>query len=364
VFYESLKQPSRGDLSMEKLRALPIQVLETDGGVILKRGRVEVKISGSYAMEAVRIVLNAAAGGATRDEIHQLFPAPERSSVDALVDHLISKRMLVEDTGGETASGGTESARSIFYWHFGLSDPEMTNRLNSQRLAIIGVNYISRQIAISLNASGVDNLKAVDYPLLRNMRLFDEAGELMAGGWPAQLNAPEEYRAGGAKYDSESIDCLIATSDFGGLSLLREWNEWCVINRRIFLPVVLQDLIGYVGPIVVPGETACFECFYARQDRHLADPDSRRRVEVAAFEGQTITGYLPSMASILGDIAVVELAKFVGLGPPLWQVGTLITVNLLASEMTPRKVLRVPRCRVCSPLHERASANTSKSIFR
>ena len=154
----------------------------------------------------------------------------------------------------------------------------------------------------------------------------------------------------------ESLDCLIATSDFGGLQLMRQWNEFCVQHGRHFLPVVLQDLIGYVGPLVIPGETACFECLRARQNANLEEASARRAAEHAAFEGQGIVGCHPAMASVLGDIAAIELTKFYGIRMPIWQVGTLIEVNLLAGRMTPRKVLKVPRCAVCGTLNRAAPA--------
>ncbi|MFB3146853.1 MAG: hypothetical protein ACE1ZO_06975, partial [Nitrospirales bacterium] len=68
----------------------------------------------------------------------------------------------------------------------------------------------------------------------------------------------------------------------------------------------------------------------------------------------------PSMASILGDIAAMEMTKFYSQSMPLWNVGKLIEVNLLATRMTPRKVLKLPRCPVCSPLQTQAAITPDK----
>jgi thiazole/oxazole-forming peptide maturase SagC family component len=161
--------------------------------------------------------------------------------------------------------------------------------------------------------------------------------------------------------DPESFDCLVATSDFGGMHLLRSWNEFCVLHRRTFLPVLLQDMIGYVGPLVIPGETACFECFRLRRNTHLPDPQSRQLIEAVAFEGQRTAGFLPPMASLLGDVAAIELLKLMTLAPPLWRVGTVIEVNLMAPDMSARGVLKLPRCPVCTPLAERPSLAVGRS---
>ena len=162
--------------------------------------------------------------------------------------------------------------------------------------------------------------------------------------------------------DHESLDCLVATSDFGGQSLLREWNQFCVERKRIFLPVVLQDQVGYIGPLVVPGETACFECLLARQNSHKPDRLPSRKIEEVAYEGQSVVGFHPSMAFVLGDIAAFEIIKFFSGALPGWNVGTLIEINLLSTRMTPRKVLKVPRCPVCSPLITRSPTSPNKAF--
>ena len=69
------------------------------------------------------------------------------------------------------------------------------------------------------------------------------------------------------------------------------------------------------------------------------------------------------MASILGDIAAIELSKFYGIRMPLWRVGTLIEVNLVAMRLNARKVLKIPRCSVCSILNTRSSVGISTSSF-
>jgi hypothetical protein len=68
------------------------------------------------------------------------------------------------------------------------------------------------------------------------------------------------------------------------------------------------------------------------------------------------------MGSILADIAAVELMKFYG-GVLQSSVGSLIEVNLLATKMTSRKVLKIPRCAVCSPLTARPPITPKKSLF-
>jgi thiazole/oxazole-forming peptide maturase SagC family component len=183
----------------------------------------------------------------------------------------------------------------------------------------------------------------VDVPLLRNAALFGPRGEIKV--------TTERVVPFDEQMDPDSLGCAVVTSDMGAVEQLRAWNEYAVLHRLHYLPVVLQDLVGYVGPVVVPGETPCYECVVSRQNAHLMDHRSRRALEAAFLQEQAVGGFHPSIASILGDIAALELTKFFGLGGALARPGMLIEVNILGSEMKARRVLRLPRCPVCSRLN-------------
>jgi bacteriocin biosynthesis cyclodehydratase domain-containing protein len=328
---------------------------------MLKRGRLEIVVNGEEAAEIVRDLLHyVSEGGFTPEDLVERFLPNERETVGELIKHLISKRILVPEDDTPESTDGEETQLDIFYWHFGERGSNVAEVLNSQRFLIVGVNKISQQLIAALAALRVSSFQVVDYPLLRNLCLFDERGERVGAGWPG--NSVLMRKGSPNEIDPESFDILIATSDFGGFGLLREWNEFCVLHDRCFLPVVLQDLVGYVGPVVLPRKTACFECFILRQNAHMSNPLIERAAEFTAFEGQTAVGFHPSMASILGDIAAFELTKFYGLGPATWTIGTQIEVNLLAATMNGRKVLRLPRCPVCTSLHERTSITPFKNI--
>lgn len=338
----------------KKLKALSVQVIEREDGIILKRGCTEFRIDGPEAKPIARQVFGALDDkGATAEEICALFPAPYQSSIRNLVEQLTARRILVPIGDSEDTNKGAEDGLEIFYWNFGFEAQEVTQRLNSRRIVIVGVNYISRQLVTALSASGVTNVQVIDYPLLRNVRMFDGDSKLVDDQWPP-THPPIVYKDWADEQNTEPLHCVVATSDFGGAHLMREWNRYCVEENHNFLPVVLQHLIGYVGPLVVPGETACYECLRARQNSHLEDPETSRAAEHHAFQGQLVNGFHPSMASILGDISAIELTKFYG-RVPRWRVGALVEVNLLMTSVVTRKVLKIPRCSICSELHKRSS---------
>ena len=349
--------------SPQKLALRRIQTIETDDGLLLKRGRVVVKIEGAEAAEVAQAVLAVAAeGDATRDELCDRFPPTIRAAVKDLIDALHARRLLADASSGDGADVGPEEPVDIFYWHFGKSRAEIEQGISGSKLVVLGVNCVSRQLVSALGAAGVASLDVVDYPLLGNVRLFDEDGVLQDEAWPRGAKRPIGYREWLERDGARGAGCIVATSDFGGQHLLRHWNRHCVREHVHFLPVVLQDLVGYVGPLVIPGESACLECVRARENSHMTDPETRRAAEYVAYAGQVVNGFHPSMASILGDIAAIEIVKLYGHIMRSRLVGRMLEVNLLAPQITERRVLRVPRCTVCGMGTGRSPVSQDKNI--
>jgi molybdopterin-synthase adenylyltransferase len=338
------------DLSPDRLRALPVQVVEIDDGVVLKRGCVETSIRGQGAVEAVRRVLQATSGeGMAVSSIRDLFPQAEHDELDALIEHL-RRRGLVGTSFDSIDGISSETPADVFYWHFGVKGREAARSLADREVVVVGLNGITRQLATSLASCGASSISLVDDPLLRNPALFDGSGMPDSGVW--SFGSEVASIVSSSDIDPDRLDCVVATSEFGASSIVARWNEFCVLHKRPFLPVVLKDLVGFIGPLVIPGETACYECTRMRQRTHYPDPGLRQAIEAAAAQGAP-AGFLPPMSSMLGDMAAIELIRFFCLGTLPSRVGTLIEVSVLAREMTPRPVLKLPRCPVCTPIDER-----------
>ncbi|MFB6448168.1 TOMM precursor leader peptide-binding protein [Bradyrhizobium tunisiense] len=330
--------------------------------MLLKRGRAIVNIKGTRSKEIAQALLAVAAErDATRAELCEPFPEEIRPAIAELIDALESRRFLTE--GGPDEPSRPEAPIDVFFWHFGKRTADISRAFERAQVTIVGVNKVSRQIAQALAESGVGSLDVVDYPLLNNVRMFDEHGEIEPSQWPVSLAKPRPYREWFDMTHGRDAGCLVVTSDFGGQHLLRSWNRHCVCERIPFLPVVLQDLIGRIGPLVMPGEGPCLECLRARENANIDDPDLQRAVEQAAFEGQVVTAFHPSMASVLGDIAAMELLKLYGQFMRSRLVGRMIEINLVAPDLVERRVLKMPHCSVCGTDHGRTPVSLNKVAF-
>jgi bacteriocin biosynthesis cyclodehydratase domain-containing protein len=105
-----------------------------------------------------------------------------------------------------------------------------------------------------------------------------------------------------------------------------------------------DGLVVTVGPLVIPGESACYECLQLRLASHLeygAELDRIESVPVAAGQSAGLTA---SSAGLAAHIVLSWLgthdARLPGL---LFVLETQPQISL-----TSHPVLRVPRCRSCS----------------
>lgn len=338
-------------VNQPRLAMAGLQTIPLPSAVLLRRGAVEVKIAGTGAGEVVRTLLSAfAPPGATPDEVCARFPERDRPAVRNLVDELRQRRLLLPEDVVAEPEDVDSARRDVFHWHFGQQETTVRWSLSTRRITVIGVNAVSARLLPALSAAGAANVELIDFPQLRNIAVR-----------PGDVGTAHIVEAGADWLDGagpESVHCVVATSDFGPVPGLRLWNRFCAERRIPFLPVVLDNLIGTVGPLFLLGETPCYECLRARIESHVDDLTARREIEEAAFEGQRFAALHPAAATMLAELTAVELTRWFGGGRPLTrQAGTLVEVAMAEPSVATRKILRVPHCSVCGPA-TRHSAST------
>lgn len=141
--------------------------------------------------------------------------------------------------------------------------------------------------------------------------------------------------------DWQESDLVIGAPSPAQYPVLSKWNEYALTAQRAWLPTIPFDgHCAVVGPLCLPGRTACFACFTAR--RYALTPFGIDFREVDASPGcwpQTpaiellLAGVTAQMASrhLIGERDVA---------------GTSMIVDA-AGQSQSFKVLRVPRCAAC-----------------
>jgi thiazole/oxazole-forming peptide maturase SagC family component len=342
----------------DQLIALPVQLIDINEGIIIKRGCVEVLVYGKRAVQIIQTIFSILRDKAcSKEKILNHFPAEQRREIESLIDAFMAKRLLLPTGSPLISSIEQEEPIDVFHWHFGLTREIVGNTMKNLRFIILGVNEISFRLLGRLKASGVKHTKIIDVPVLRNHFYFDKEQSLNTEKW--SWNRPCNQQKWEEEFEAEEVDCLIACSDIGGQNLLRKWNEFCINKGIPFMPIYLQDLIGYIGPFVISRESPCLECLRARYNSHLDNPELYEKSELYGEAAQSIPDYHDAMISTLVDFAFFELYKYYN-RLPNWNVGKIIEIRLLVPSIDIRKVLKAPYCPVCS----RKNSVQEISIFK
>lgn len=348
----------------EKLRLLPIQIVERDEGIVLRRGVEQILIPDGNALLVMRVIQKALLKAArTETELVGLFAGPARPVISSLLEVLRAKRFIValdaDDAAQGESSAGQECPTDVFYWHFNQTQARVAKILNEKRWAFVGVNLLNQQLLTAMLDEGLENYVIVDDPLLRNAPLYDDRFALTSAFWHGQRSHMLDEDS---FIDSTPVKegFLVAASEFGGGCLLERWNEYAVTNEIAFYPVLLQNMVGYSGPLVIPGESPCLACMRARQNSNAGGFEEKRFMERHACDGQEVAAYHRSMLRVLATLAQFDLVKFKA--NIQWELGTLCEVNLLSGNIDRRRLLKAPRCPVCSGLRRRPLTNIHKQL--
>jgi bacteriocin biosynthesis cyclodehydratase domain-containing protein len=345
----------------ERFRLLNIQVAPFRNGVVIRRGAKRVFVEGDGVKESLEYLIDNARGssGVTIEELVQQAPPKIQATLTKLAAVLQDRRMIIKiPAGAEPEPADSTDLEEVFYWTFGTTPGRVAASLAEKTVTIIGANTLGAALVSMLKSCRFQKIEWVDHILFRNRCLFDQ-NEKFTGA--AGQSEPISFES----WSDPNImpDCLVVVSDFGGLSMMREWNEFCVTHNVPFLPVVMQDMSVFLGPMTVPGQTPCFECYWRRQNSNLDEPELARATEAGAFLAQGGSGFLPPMVHIAAGLASMELLRYLSQELPVGNIGRVVEMDLMEPALTRRKLLRLPRCPVCSGRARQATPAADIMVF-
>ena len=281
--------------------------------MVLKRGLSEVRLAFPGLAGIVDRVSELADGTIDEEKLVAAFEPDLQPQVRRLVSGIRSRGLLhPADSGNPTES---------FWFSMTPFSADGGTRLEGASAVVIGTGAVADSVADALRACGVGAVS-----------LSGDAEHAPAADvWCAASEAPVEAGVG-----------LIGAA------------EVALRSRIVFLPVWLKDLVVRVGPMTHPFDTACLKCLLLRADANDPERDLHRLMRVERGDEHSGSGFLPPMATVAGQVAAMELVKHLA-GLPVTSVGHAIELSLVPFKCDVRRVLRVPRCPLCSGVADRGA---------
>ena len=147
----------------------------------------------------------------------------------------------------------------------------------------------------------------------------------------------------------KNLDFLVVCQETPDPKLFRKINSICLENGVRWIRVALEGTKAFLGPTVIPHQSACYICYERRVSSNISELDNHQayRNLLASSESPSNEGLFPAMNSVIGGQVALEVVRLIsGFAPPK-TIGRFYEFNATSPTVVGHEVLRVPRCPAC-----------------
>jgi len=216
----------------------------------------------------------------------------------AALDRLRTSGYLAEDNAGEARPA------MAFWEHADVSPALARSRLDSTRVLIIKIGDVDVEfLAEMLNRQGV-------------------------------------------KVESEGDVAVLVTDDYLRPELAA-WNASSLISKKAWLLAKPVGIETWIGPVFVPGQTACWECLAQRLRGHRKLEEYIARRNGMAVPIGVVPAYIAStQRTALAEVAT-EITRWIGTGGKSVLLDRIVSTSVITLERTHHTLIRRPQCPSC-----------------
>jgi bacteriocin biosynthesis cyclodehydratase domain-containing protein len=285
------------------------RLAEVDGGFALEHGHTVVRLDGAAARRLLPALLPLLDGTRTMDEIAAALGEPVRPAVEQALRLLAERKLLVEGPPGHESDPVELVARFVAPLAAGAAPSTLAGALRRARVSVRGSGALALEIGRTLQGAGV----VVD----------SNAG-----------TRPDLVVAAPSPHETDVLDTCNAES-------LERGFPWLQV-----LP--FDGRFAAVGPLFLPGETCCRECYVLRRHANVPYP-----AEFAPLEAAPVAAATPApLRSMIAGLTGLVVVRWLAARDPLLPGALLALEPAEALSLRRHLVHRVPRCPACSPAAE------------
>jgi bacteriocin biosynthesis cyclodehydratase domain-containing protein len=299
-----------GDLPALPYLAPWYRVVQAEDKVVLEHGQRIVVLEGAAARRLVPAVLALLDGTRTVDEIVRTLGRPSRPAVENVLEVLAGQGVLVEGPplrGDEPRPFADAAALLASLSPASKAVADAAGALRSCSVAVAGESAAAAEVARLLRSSGV-GVERADGPVT-------------------------------------GVDLTVCAPAAAELPRLPAWNEQALASALPWLQLLPFDgRYAAVGPLYLPGDTCCHECFRRRRAANLDAGDELALLDRAPASYPAAPAVDALAAAVAAQLALGWLVLGDHYAPAAMYALELVPTIAL----TVHHVHRVPRCPVCS----------------
>jgi bacteriocin biosynthesis cyclodehydratase domain-containing protein len=281
--------------------------------LVLEHAQVVVVLEGAAVRTLLPHLLPLLDGTRTVDDLVARLGVAARPAVDRALQTLARHGVLAE---GPPAPDDVRASAHALAAAFDVSPRVAAERLRAGSVGVIGSGPAAAEIARLLHLAGVRHVSS---------RSWARAAE---------------------------VDLAVVAPAVDEVDGLLPWNSLALERAVSWLPVRPWDgRCAFAGPLVVPGESCCYECTLLRRAANVDWGEDLVDVESAPVAATADAAVEAAVAAVAAHLALRWLVARDTTIP-----GVVHAVEVRpALALTTHHVLRVPRCPACSPAERLAA---------
>ena len=342
----------------------------TETGVLLRSDLGTFQLEGRDVQRFLAALTPHLADWQEQDALVAVLSDYSPASVLSLLALLQQKGLLEARETSDDASPEAERWRGqeAFFRKWTDDPAGAMQRLRRARVLMIGLEPWGVVAAAELAASGLGALHLLDAGEVQRADLLsvrawdrrhlglpraDALRRVLAeqAPWCSVTSDPLKVDAGGGLQASgDDWDLILVALPGDDLRSLRAAARYGHASGWTSLYGHLEGLDAVLGPGVVPGQTACWDCCRLRLLANADQPETAHDLQAALLAASPPARdrtYLAPMAATLGHLMALEAVKIVADYTASGLIGRLYTQNLVTLEAEQHKVIRMPWCETC-----------------
>jgi bacteriocin biosynthesis cyclodehydratase domain-containing protein len=274
--------------------------------LLLEYAQSVVVLEGGAVRTLLPVLLPLLDGTRTVDELAARLGPAVTPAIEAAVDLLRDRGIVVD--GPDAPADLRDASRAAAAAH-GLTPTTAAERLRTATVGVVGCGRARLDLVRLLGAAGIRSLRGLRWSSRRR------------------------------------VDLAILVPAADELDRVPAWNRAALATGAPFLLVRPPDgRMAAVGPLVLPGQTCCYECLLLRRAANSAYGDDLAEIEAAPLAASPDPALETVAAAVACHLAVRWLVGADRTVPGvLYAIGTRPGLHL-----GEHAVLRVPRCPACS----------------
>ncbi len=289
------------------------RLVEDGDRLVLEYGQAVVVLEGAAVRTLLPPLLPLLDGTRTVEDVIARLGTAAGPAIESALETLARHGLLTE---GPDAPRRVRSSANSFAAAYGLPPSLVAERLGSAAIGVVGTSEQGPDVARLLLAAGVGEVRRLTWD------------DRHTSGFAVVIPATHER------------------------PLLGLWNAAALAGGSPWLPVLHFDgRFAAIGPLLVPGESCCYECLLLRRAANLEYGEALGAIEATPARATAD----PAFESLVAAVAAHVVLRWVA-GRDTTLPGVLHAVEPQpALAITEHTVLRVPRCPACSPVDRLAA---------